>query len=628
MKNLKFILLLLIVVAGIVVFSISDPFKIFRRSTTRNTANLVSNIKDIGELVTAEYYGEVIASLNETKIYDIPFDSLKEEFENCYFDLRYQTVQKLLERHRSDKRLKKQKDISDLINPEVLNDVGKNYNKTIYDHLVLFLAQKYSKTNREERFLKNNILQPIAKTTVAEYFADELYDLYKSINKEKEDPQISDFEKYYNDLPGYFQEITSYHYSLNNKQVNKRDDIIMIGRGWVKAGFKFNTFTKRNLAYLKDQKIIRIFGLTPSILDKDINPWFIPELKIKGFELVEYPNRASFIDAKKVKVKCKEKLLEQANNAKILKQAESNGIEALENLFSLLLEEPEIKVELVRLPFENEYEEIAADSLITIDEALRIRSIFDDFKHDTLSLSPEEIYIWKEHFASFIANLEKLNFLDHSHYFNLFSVEAAKILNHKLFVTQRDYDSLRSVRGRLDSNLTTPYVSRNKYFYVNYYPGFAADFNSTLDLIETSLKEVDSNRVTAKVVGLSEYISNNLSDRNYFVFEELKNTSKDIGYSITLKKPKRDSIFLNFYNLRYPVAILDRTGLNSLQRKDTSRVDSVVIRNLNYSNKFSYDSVVNKIIAKELITIRRYYTDSVSKAIDRKGLKGMLKTLF
>jgi hypothetical protein len=477
---------IIIVIVGVVVLSMIDPFGIMSRTSVKSTASLVSSINQIGELVTAEYYGEVIASLKETKVFDIPRDEAYEKFENCYFDLKFGMVTILQELQAVDNKLNisKKKLIDKISFNELMQDYEEN---NIYVHLMAFLAGKFSDTDPVKYFKRNGKLRDNTENIVKNYLASQLVALNRSVVKSKNEIVTSDYEDFYNELPDYFDELTAFHTNRNLSQEEKnRKDIVFIGRGWVKAGFDFGTLDESNLVYFSDQKLIRLYGLSATVLDKDINPWFIPEKRIKGFELVNYRN-ASFEEAKQVKARCKEKLLEQAGKAEILRYAEINGKEALESLFSLLLDEPEIRVEFITMPFETEYQMIKADSLVTVEEALAIDSIYRDYKEQINRSTLAEQEIWKNNFYSFVEKLEQLNFFDEKHYFNLFSLEAAKVLEHRSSVAKEDYNRLLKVRGELDSNLTTAYIRDNIDFKKYVYPVFARDFNLTMDLLNTEL---------------------------------------------------------------------------------------------------------------------------------------------
>ena len=63
-KAIPFLLQVLLVVAAVAIFAFFDPFGIFiqTRQKLKDTPVDVRSIREIGELITAEYYGEVIGS--------------------------------------------------------------------------------------------------------------------------------------------------------------------------------------------------------------------------------------------------------------------------------------------------------------------------------------------------------------------------------------------------------------------------------------------------------------------------------------------------------------------------------------------------------------------------------------
>jgi len=68
-QGASLILQIIIVVAAVLVFSWFDPFDLLAptRLTLKNTPIQVQSIREIGQLITAEYYGEVISSSLEVK---------------------------------------------------------------------------------------------------------------------------------------------------------------------------------------------------------------------------------------------------------------------------------------------------------------------------------------------------------------------------------------------------------------------------------------------------------------------------------------------------------------------------------------------------------------------------------
>jgi len=110
----------------------------------------------------------------------------------------------------------------------------------------------------------------------------------------------------------------------------------MIGRGTVKAGFDLSELSP-SMFYINEKAAeLHFFGLAPKILNTDINPWFIPEKGIPGFDILTYSGKVNFKDAKKVKEFAVQKLEVSAQRADILKHAETFGGETLMQLFSLV----------------------------------------------------------------------------------------------------------------------------------------------------------------------------------------------------------------------------------------------------------------------------------------------------
>src|SRR3954469_14692057 len=65
---------------------------------------------------------------------------------------------------------------------------------------------------------------------------------------------------------------------IADKQTLKKQ-IVLLGRGTVKAGYKFDNFSENNFKYSSASNTIYFIGLQPEILSCHINPWFIPEKK-------------------------------------------------------------------------------------------------------------------------------------------------------------------------------------------------------------------------------------------------------------------------------------------------------------------------------------------------------------
>ena len=88
LKNKALFFDILLVVGGIIAFTYWDPLGIFQNKKLQSTANMVRSVKDIGQLVTAEYYGEVISSWKEFKLNEFPEDTITETAKDLFVDLK------------------------------------------------------------------------------------------------------------------------------------------------------------------------------------------------------------------------------------------------------------------------------------------------------------------------------------------------------------------------------------------------------------------------------------------------------------------------------------------------------------------------------------------------------------
>jgi hypothetical protein len=125
---------------------------------------------------------------------------------------------------------------------------------------------------------------------------------------------------------------------FKRSRVFKKSQLIAVGRGRARAGIDFSTFTEKNFRYLPEKKSIYLYGVTPEILYCDINPWFIPEKKIKGFEIIAATREANNTDdLLLVKSGCLRRLRKQAVANGIVDHARGNAEETLREYFSILM---------------------------------------------------------------------------------------------------------------------------------------------------------------------------------------------------------------------------------------------------------------------------------------------------
>lgn len=490
-KNWKLFLDILLVVGAILAFTFWDPFNIFMNSKTKQTANLVTGVREIGQLVTAEYYGEVLSSWKEFKLRPYREDELMENAEDLYLVLKNKTDDRTLNATLAG--LKKDDTI-----------------KTMYPKLIAFLGTKYLKRGLHRIYnAKNNTLKPGLETKIIKKIVDER-DTYRDRlikkfgkSKEAEENVRALYDLYLDSIPPFMQEFYAFHSMLTKQNMtegkNKRKNIVFVGRGWVKAGFDFDSFNENNFWYDDENKTVHLYGLSPRILDKDINPWFIPQRKIKGFELVDFTGEVTFQEAKEVKADCKRKLVEQANRAEIVTRAQENGEEALRNFFSLLLNEPDLKIRFHRDPFEKYLAVITEDTLISLNEALLIDSIYRNEKARIEKIaSPDAKEKKSRQLAGFIETLKAIPFLNEKRYpFSFYSLIAARIMKDSFHISAADGEMMMAYRADIildpqdNTRVTTDSVLANPNWFSS--GDFMTEFNNSLSLLrDESLSSADS----------------------------------------------------------------------------------------------------------------------------------------
>lgn len=301
-----------IVVAGVILFSLFDPFGWLntKKQTLEHTPISVRSIKEVGKFISAEYYGEVLTSLQEATLQEITEEAKGDsvalrEVEALFVE----AMRDLVERKGSIKLggLNKKKKLYKLF----YKDYAVSAHPYFQTYIRLLIKKHGEK--KEKKFLWK------------------IYDTPDLLNNEI-NFQLSnrDFKK---NLSKDIEILTG------DKKFRKKQ-IVVLGRGWVKAGIDFGSFNDNNFRYDRRNRTIHLVGVRPQILYSTINPWFIPEKKVKGFEVIVITKRAKKpAYMHKVKRQSLEKLRQQAIQSGILDQARKNAEESLKSFFSLLIPE-------------------------------------------------------------------------------------------------------------------------------------------------------------------------------------------------------------------------------------------------------------------------------------------------
>jgi hypothetical protein len=481
-KNWKLFIDILIVIGLVLAFTFWDPFDIFQQSKLKRTASLVTGAKDIGQLVTAEYYGEVISSLKEARLNQFPVDQVSADAGLLLRDIRV-TLTPINPISVKEKNLPAARALF----------FANNNHQYIYKHLVAFLGVHYFPNKNREKIFDGEKLSAKWEENILEEMQDEHKRWLKSFRAAypKKDVAIA-FNHYLDsvsiDLSGFY----NFYMGIEGKKLEEQKaNIVFIGRGWVKAGFDFGKLDKSNLFYEEAAQTIHLYNLAPVVLDHDINPWFIPKQKIKGFELVDFSKGATFKEAIEVKKRCKEKLLAQAGTD-LLKKAQENGAEALRNFFSLLLDVPDLKVQFHTTPYAHFLQLVAADSIVSLEDAHLIDSLYQqELKMvDTLH-TPELRQYALDQFASFVTQLKQLPFFKKEYPFSYYSLGAAAILRDSFHLHAADTALLLQLRGTLrlpgkdSKQVTTAVTDAHSAWFAS--GDFLREFNTTMEMLSQEI---------------------------------------------------------------------------------------------------------------------------------------------
>jgi len=488
LKKWKIIFDILIVIALCVAFSYFDPFQMFRKTNLQQTANLLSNVQSIGELVTAEYFGEVIT--DESALIDDPanYSELAEQFNEDVKSI----INELIDSNTTK------------LDIHVLDSLKKEYSD--YSYLITqMLSAIYQRDNKSQRvkktmskFRSGNI------NWIEDKLLANINDILSSAKrKAKKKESIAmliavDFDKYeslYNELS-----------NIKKEGTKTKDKIILIGRGTVKAGFNFGELNENNFIYNKSKKQIRLYGFHAQILDTIINPWFIPELNIAGYEFVNNPKNDNYQKVIEVKNKCRHLLSQQAIDAGIIQQAQVFGTQVLERFFVALTNEPELQIVFVELPYSKFLKRITSDNKISNSEAFEVANLLNNYKKAFPSEDGAEFDEIELQQKIIINQLKNCSFDNTNYRFNLFHMSyldvcqsitnfekdtAISIDSIEKFIAfnyKQMRDTIKLKQANKKRVYTTNFIEKQLFWYANNDTAFIRDFNQTVDLFNAKYK--------------------------------------------------------------------------------------------------------------------------------------------
>lgn len=354
-KGASLILQIIVVIGAVLVFSWFDPFDFLAptKRTLKNTPIQVQSIREIGQLITAEYYGEVISSLkevigeqdyNEMQQFNYIVDDLHNEFKLTISDF-------------TEEDLPNNKDkifaAFTSFNPGLIAD-------SLYNAYLYYIFEKIKDRNYKRNEIDRELDIDKQKTLIKRLY----------LNRYSWRDQLFEIET------DEFKRIKKEVIERASKKGYRKSRLVLIGRGWVKAGFDFGEFTDRNFRYDKNRKRIHFIGLQPQIISATINPWFIPEEGVEGFEflIAERGARLKPIYTKMVKQRCLDKLQKQAMDKHILARSQKNAETHMKAFFSLLLDEDIAGVHFHTDFLDYTLNVILSDSVIRNEEVYTIDS--------------------------------------------------------------------------------------------------------------------------------------------------------------------------------------------------------------------------------------------------------------
>lgn len=353
------------------------------RQTIQDTPLSVKEIRGIGELISAEYYGEAIHSLNDG------FQSVTLNQVQVYFDTLRHHLNRVYEQ--VDEKMKRpRRNREDRIWDEVMLD----------DHLAFLISQPYFKVLQQVEELRprrREDLCRIAKTQVWTLY------LQRNPSRRLKLEQI-----------------------VREMSAEQRDQIELtyIGRGWVKAGYDLARISEEQIDRKADTLFIR--NLDPEILNADINPWFIPPSKLypdgsPGFQVLRAivngrsvarvassqgneRRRIPFWAIDSVKAGTKQALLLDAMQRHILDSAKASAERTLLQLFQLVEPDTLQRIQVLKLVptewFTRQQAVLKGDYCLDESETTQLETAF---QQDTVAASSDkkrdveaEIKRWKQ----------------------------------------------------------------------------------------------------------------------------------------------------------------------------------------------------------------------------------------
>ncbi len=375
-----------------------------------DTSLIVESTKGIGELITAEFYGEVMVGSKET------------------IKLNYDTL------------VTDTKAAIDPIHQNFIEAV-KNLKVGVFPNW----KKKYRQFEQDQTVL------------MSEATFDDYWEILK-VHTNEDEPhkvlrKIKNDSKWMNEsTDDIAKNYVEMRYSVEPSKRRRRQRLVMLGRGWVRAGIDFTNFDENTFEYDASKGMIKLFGNQPRIISASINPWLSPAHGIPGWEIVEVNNKARKNGpelVREVKKAALYKLKQQAEAAEILENALKNAETNLSGFFSLVLDR-EVAVKIYANVLDAYLDELNAADSINNEElkaaASLIKSHIDDpaifefYKNVDLRIREKDAAKMKSkglplHYQSMGLRLTENNIRDQTDSIQVSSLDTMNLLPIDFFYT-------------------------------------------------------------------------------------------------------------------------------------------------------------------------------------------------
>ncbi|HZI25793.1 MAG TPA: hypothetical protein VFD46_11980, partial [Chryseolinea sp.] len=336
--------------------------------------------------------------------------------------------------------------------------------------------------------------------------------------------------------------------------------------------------------------------------------------------LVNYSPGLSFQDAKDVKKRCKEKLLEQAGK-EILIKAQENGDEALRNFFALILDEPALRVEFHEMPYVKDFEAIASDTTITISEALGIQKLYLEKKKEIDTIKSFDVKMREaRQLVQFISKLKKLPFINDHYRFSFYSMTAAKILADTFRVDSADLRLLLAQRSILRSerdslNLTTTTVHDDSLWFQN--SNFIAEFHDALHAIfEEGMLQEGVHRDTGTLF-LNHDSVKLVNGEKVVLWKKIREDNRDTYLYFLEKDLKKNPYFLGDFVYDLTAVLSDTVKIEQLKFPGKKVYNEELLKIRNEEMKVITAVVKAKERREDLAKPIKTFSDGVNKILDQ-----------